>query len=65
MPRPGPRRPTFTLRLSEQGLAELDRRALAAGLTIRDGQPNRSEMARRMLERGIYCTDHHEGPSDN
>lgn len=49
MPRPGPRRPVTALRLSAEGLAHIDRQALAEGLTIRDGNPNRSEMIRLML----------------
>lgn len=36
----------MTIRLSEAGRAWLDRRALAEGLTIRSGEPNRSEIAR-------------------
>jgi hypothetical protein len=49
MPRPGPRRPIVALRLSDAGIEHIDERALAEGLTIRGGEPNRSEMARLML----------------
>ena len=55
MPRPGPRRPVVALRLSAQGIAHLDRRALDEGLTIRDGEPNRSEMARIYM---AYAAQH-------
>lgn len=55
MPRPGPRRPVTALRLSVEGLAHIDRRALEEGLTIRGGEPNRSEMIRLML---AYASAH-------
>lgn len=55
MPRPGPRRPVTALRLSVEGLAHIDRRALDEGLTIREGEPNRSEMIRLML---AYASAH-------
>lgn len=53
MPRTGPRRPTVTIRLSAEGIAAIDRLALAEGLTIRDGEPNRSEMIRRLLSEAV------------
>ena len=49
MPRPGPRRPSVTIRLSDSGLAVIDRLAVADGLTIRNGEPNRSAMIRKLL----------------
>lgn len=49
MPRTGPRRPITALRLSAEGLAHVDQRALDEGITIRGGEPNRSEMLRIML----------------
>lgn len=49
MPRSGPRRPTFTFRISAAGIAWLDQRALDEGLAIRGGEPNRSEMLRLAL----------------
>ena len=58
MPRTGPRRPTVSIRLAETGTggsADIDRRALEEGLTIRGGEPNRSEMARVML---VYAAQH-------
>jgi hypothetical protein len=55
MPRPGPRRPIVALRLSEAGIRHVDERALEEGLTIRGGEPNRSEMARLML---TYAAQH-------
>lgn len=55
MPRPGPRRPLVAIRMSEPGIAHIDRRALDEGLTIRDGEPNRSEMMRLML---AYASAH-------
>lgn len=51
MPRPGPdgpgtRRVPVGIRLSPAEVADLDARALAEGLTIRNGEPNRSELIR-------------------
>jgi metal-responsive CopG/Arc/MetJ family transcriptional regulator len=46
MPRPGPRRPLVAVRLSEQGIAEVDRLAQAQGV-------NRSEMIRRLLAEAL------------
>lgn len=53
MPRPGPRRPSFTLRLSEEGRAEIDRLAVTEGLVKADGQPNTSAMVRRLLAEAV------------
>lgn len=55
MPRTGPRRPIVAIRLAEAGIRHIDQRALDEGLTIRDGEPNRSEMARLML---AYASAH-------
>lgn len=55
MPRPGPRRPLVAVRLSEAGRDHIDARALEEGLTIRKGEPNRSEMIRLML---AYASAH-------
>ena len=49
MPRPGPRRVLVATKLYDDEIAALDQRALDEGLTIRGGEPNRSEMIRRML----------------
>lgn len=49
MPRPGPRRPNTTLRLSAEGTAWLDQRAVEEGLTKGSGEPNRSELIRIAL----------------
>lgn len=53
MPRPGPVRPIVALRLDTEGLAHVDQRALDEGLTIRGGQPNRSEMLRLAIAYGM------------
>jgi hypothetical protein len=54
MPRSGPRRPLVALRLSEQGIEQIDRRALVEGLTIRNGAaPNRSKTIRRLVAYGL------------
>jgi len=42
MPRPGPRRPLVAIRLSDEGIAHVDKLAEEQGV-------NRSEMIRRML----------------
>lgn len=42
MPRPGPRRPLVALRMSDEGIAHVDKLAAEAAV-------NRSEMIRRML----------------
>lgn len=55
MPRPGPRRPLVALKLSEADIAHIDPRALDEGITIRNGEPNRSEMIRLML---AYASAH-------
>lgn len=55
MPRPGPRRTAVAVRLSAETIAWLDQRALDEQLTIRGGEPNRSEMARLAL---AYAAQH-------
>jgi hypothetical protein len=45
----------MTMRLSGAGLAWIDQRALAEGLTIRGGEPNRSELVRLAL---AYASAH-------
>jgi len=42
MPRPGPRRPLVAIRLSDEGIAHVDKLAEEQGV-------NRSEMIRRMV----------------
>lgn len=49
MPRTGPRRVLVATKLHGDEIAAVDQRALDEGLTIRDGEPNRSEMLRRMV----------------
>ena len=51
MPRPGPRRPLVAIKLSEQGIARIDDRAVKAGR-------NRSEQIRVML---AYADQHMPG----
>jgi len=46
MPRPGPRRPIVAVRLSEQGIAAVDKLAETEGV-------NRSEMIRRLLSEAV------------
>lgn len=53
MPRPGPRRPTITIRMSEQGLHAVDELALDEGLVKGSGEPNRSEMIRLLCACGL------------
>ncbi len=53
MPRPGPRRPLVALKLSDEVIAAVDQRALTEGLTIRGGQPNRSEALRLLVAYGL------------
>jgi hypothetical protein len=54
MPRQGPRRRAVQTKLTDAEIAALDLRALAEGLTIRGGEPNRSELIRIML---AYASD--------
>lgn len=49
MPRPGPRRVLFALKLTEESIAYIASRAREEGLLKGNGEPNSSEMARRML----------------
>lgn len=53
MPRPGPRRPSVSIRMSEAGRQALDDLAVKIGLVNAKGQPNRSELARRVLRVGL------------
>jgi hypothetical protein len=46
MPRPGPRRVSAQTKLTPTGLEAVKQRALDEGLTIRNGEPNVSEMLR-------------------
>jgi hypothetical protein len=49
MPRPGPRRPLVASKLSQSGIDHIDARAREEVPLRGNGQPNRSEMIRRML----------------
>jgi hypothetical protein len=49
MPRPGPPRILVATKLTKQGIDWIDQRARDEGLTIRGGDPNRSEMLRLMI----------------
>lgn len=49
MPRPGPRRILVSTKLTQDAIDWIDQRALDEGLTIRGGEPNRSEMIRLLL----------------
>lgn len=53
MPRPGPRRPNVGLKLDPTAIAAIDRRALDEGLTIRGGEPHRSEALRLLIAYGL------------
>ncbi|MEV0543914.1 hypothetical protein [Nocardia salmonicida] len=50
MPRPGPRRPVLTLRMSDDHIVALDNQAIAEDLLTKQGEPNRSELIRIMVE---------------
>jgi hypothetical protein len=50
MPRPGPRRPLVAFKLDQEAIERVDARALAEGMTIRGGEPNRSELIRLAVE---------------
>lgn len=43
------------VKLNEDGIRHIDQRALDEGFTIRNGEPNRSEMIRLML---AYASQH-------
>ena len=49
MPRPGPPRKLVAVKLSTDGIERIDKRAADECPLIRNGEPNRSEMIRRML----------------
>lgn len=53
MPRPGPIRTAIAVRMDAEGVAAVDALALRHGLTIRQGEPNRSEMVRRLLDEAL------------
>lgn len=55
MARPGPRRTLVATKLTAEQIAQVDGRALSEGLTIRGGEPNRSEMLRLMV---VYALAH-------
>ncbi len=55
MPRPGPRRRLVALKLEDEAIARVDARALLESLTIRGGEPNRSEALRLLV---AYALDH-------
>ncbi len=55
MARPGPRRPMVGIKLSEQDIDHIDARAREEIPLKGNGQPNRSEMIRRML---AYASAH-------
>ncbi|MFC9661853.1 hypothetical protein ACFVJ5_16590 [Nocardia sp. NPDC127606] len=50
MPRPGPRRPVLALRMSDDQIVALDDQAIAEELLTKQGEPNRSELIRIMVE---------------
>lgn len=50
MPRPGPRRPLVNFRADPATVTEVDTRAAQTGLVDRHGNPNRSEMLRRLVD---------------
>ncbi|MEV0772731.1 hypothetical protein [Nocardia salmonicida] len=50
MPRPGPRRPVLALRMSDDQIATQDNQAIAEDLLTEQGEPNRSELIRIMVE---------------
>jgi hypothetical protein len=53
MPRPGPRRPLVAFRMGDEDRAAIDQRARDEGLVKADGEPNRSEMLRRLFAYAI------------
>lgn len=50
MPRQGPPRTNVTLRLLDEQIERLDWRANAEGLVQKNGDPNRSELLRIMID---------------
>ena len=50
MPRSGPRRPVLALRMSDDQIVALDDQAMAEALLTKQGEPNRSELIRIMVE---------------
>lgn len=53
MPRPGPRRAATALRLGDDILMQLDERALLEEFVKGDGEPNRSDMIRLLVDYGL------------
>lgn len=53
MPRPGPRRAATALRLGDDILLQLDERALHEEFVKGDGEPNRSDMIRLLVDYGL------------
>lgn len=53
MPRPGPRRAATALRLGDDILLQLDERALCEEFVKGDGEPNRSDMIRLLVDYGL------------
>lgn len=53
MPRPGPRRAATALRLGDDILMQLDERAIREGFVKGDGEPNRSDMIRLLVDYGL------------
>ena len=50
---PGPRRRMVGVKLDDATIATIDELAAAEGLTIRGGEPNRSEMIRRLIDEAL------------
>lgn len=53
-PRPGPRRKSVTIRLSESELRLLDDWARTMELTKSNGDPNRSEAIQRLIREHLH-----------
>jgi hypothetical protein len=53
MPRPGPRKAYVAVRVGPEELAEIDARAGEELPPKGNGEPNRSEMIRRLLDEAI------------
>jgi hypothetical protein len=54
MPRPGPRRPLVNFRLDEPTITAVDTRATTERLVDRHGDPNRSEILRRLVGYALH-----------
>ncbi len=53
MPRPGPRRAATAIRLGDDILLQLGERALCEEFVKGDGEPNRSDMIRLLVDYGL------------